>query len=167
MIPYVAHGLDEDDSREKISMRLKEHRAEELRRWGYSEGDSHEALTAAEASAEAASALDRVIPLSSLAYRRFRTEVVEPLLAVPKAKAKGKAKGKKGKLVAANGERPQGPKGRLARSVKALLESEGVDMEDKRRLAEGVALCLRLVGVRPDHPLRVRLDKYSATPAPL
>lgn len=166
MIPHVVHGLDEDDSREKISMRLKDYRADELRRWGYSDGDSPEALTAAEASAEAASAADRVVPLSSLAYRRFRTEVVEPLLAVPKAKAKGKAKGKKGKPAAANGERPQGPKGRLARSVKTLLETEGVDAEDRRRLAEGVALCLQSVGVRPDHPLRVRLDKYLATPAP-
>lgn len=35
---------------------------------------------AAEARAEAASPLDRIVPISSLAHRRFRTGALEPLL---------------------------------------------------------------------------------------
>lgn len=157
VIPEVVAGLDED-TRDKVALRLRRRRAEELQKWGFGDGCPPEALAMAEASAEAASALDRVVPLSSLAYRRFRTEVVEPLLAVPKAKNKGK--GKKTKPAAAAGDRSQGPKGRLARSVKALLEEQGGDIAERRRIAHGMAQCLQAIGVRNDHPLRVRLSKY-------
>ena len=162
-----------------------------------------------------------------MALRRFRTEVVDPLLAVPKAK--GKKKGKK---------RPGAdPRGRLARAVKALLEPENEEQEnvqpaedsqgeaggggsvaaqgssvgmqgsgsasasgsvaagssarasgsgsgvsassssssscstscirpapcsdeERLRLAQDLANMLRLVGVRPDHPLRKKLDGF-------
>lgn len=40
----------------------------------------------AEARAEAASVSGRIVPVLSLAYWRFRTEVLEPLLVVPKLK---------------------------------------------------------------------------------
>ncbi|KAF9652041.1 hypothetical protein BDM02DRAFT_3184028 [Thelephora ganbajun] len=136
VLGVVAKMIKDGDARDQISLKLKQRRAEELKRWGYEEGDSREVLAQAEASAEAASDVDRVVPLSSLAYRRFRVEVLDPLLAVPKGKGKKRPK----KPPQANGERPL-PKGRLARAVKRLLESED---EERHGLAEGLANALRM-----------------------
>lgn len=155
----VAKTITEDDTREKIQKRMKERRTEELKRWGYYDGAPPEVLAQAEACAEAASSPDRVVPLSSLAHRRFRTEVVDPLLAIPKAKGKKKkppANGQ-GKLMG-----PKEPKGRLARAVKELLEGENGDADEKRRLVGELAILLRTVGVRVDHPLRKKLEKFAA-----
>ncbi|KAA1468410.1 hypothetical protein DENSPDRAFT_911832 [Dentipellis sp. KUC8613] len=163
ILDAVARSLGESDGREKVAAKLRERRTAELRKWGWEEGLDPEALVEAEASAEAASAVDRVVPLVSLAHRRFRTEVLEPLLAVPKAKGKGKGKAK-AKMKAApvqNGDRPSGPKGRLARAVKELLESTDGDPEERMQLAREMARMLRMCGIRPDHPLRKRLDKYT------
>ena len=158
VLDVVAKMIKDGDAREQISLKLKQRRAEELKRWGYEEGDSRETLAQAEASAEAASEVDRVVPLSSLAYRRFRVEVLDPLLAVPKGK--GKKRPKKPRQV--NGERPL-PKGRLARAVKRLLESED---EERRGLAEGLAAALRMCGIRVEHPLRKKLDKFLLMSSP-
>ena len=158
VLDVVAKMIKEGDARDQISLKLKQRRAEELKRWGYEEGDSREVLAQAEASAEAASEVDRVVPLSSLAYRRFRVEVLDPLLAVPKGKGKKRPK----KPPQVNGERPL-PKGRLARAVKWLLESED---EERRGLVEGLATGLRMCGIRVDHPLRKRLDKYLQNNGP-
>ena len=152
VLDAVAKMIKDGGARDQVSLKLKQRRVEELKRWGYDEGDSQEVLAEAEASAEAASDVDRVVPLSSLAYRRFRVEVLEPLLAVPKGKGKKRTK----KPPQVNGERPL-PKGRLARAVKWLLES---DDEERRGLAEGLATVLRTCGIRVDHPLRKRLDKF-------
>ncbi|KAH9005924.1 hypothetical protein EDB86DRAFT_2877153 [Lactarius hatsudake] len=145
-------------SHRKIAEKMHERRAAELRRWGAPDSATAEQLARAEARAEAASALDRVVPILSLAYRRFRTEVLEPLLVVPKAKARGKKKGlaedEKKAAVA-------GPKGRLARAVKELLESTDGDVGERDRLASEMADMLTCTGIRPDHPLRRRLRKYS------
>jgi len=150
--------LQEKGSRKKITAKLREHRALELKKWGYTEGDPPEQLAQAEASAEAASGHDRIVPLTSLAHRRFRTEVLEPLLTVPKGEGKGKDRGSP----APEGGKPAGPKGRLARAVKELLESGVNDEQERKRLAKEMAGMLRMVGIRPDHPLRKRLDKYCA-----
>lgn len=152
----VAKTIKEDDTREKISKRLRERRTEELKMWGYEDGGSAELLTQAEACAEAASTLDRIVPLSSLALRRLRIECVEPLLKVPKIKVKGKKK----RSPPTNGEKALMPKGRLARAVKELLETQGGDDDEKRRLAVEIANMLRTVGVHADQPLRKKLDKY-------
>ncbi|KII86345.1 hypothetical protein PLICRDRAFT_286378 [Plicaturopsis crispa FD-325 SS-3] len=184
---YVKRAVDEDkgwlrvgdvlfdallqgtpDSRETVTKRLRERRMEELRKWGYEDtGDT----ARAEACAEAASDQDRIVPLSSLALRRFRVEVVEPLLAVPKIKGKGKGKAKGKKKPPADGQgsssTKEGPKGRLARSVKELLEGNGVSDEERKSLAAALADTLKSVGVRPDHPLRKKLDKFvTLNPVP-
>ncbi|KAJ6584861.1 hypothetical protein B0H19DRAFT_1249786 [Mycena capillaripes] len=161
VLESVAKTITADDSREKISERLKEKRTDELKKWGYKVDGSGESVGSAEACAEAASPPDRIVSVSSLAHRRFRTEVFEPLLAVPVVKGK-KTKNKIPKA-AAKGASPPLPKGRLARAVKELLESKGGDEEERVRLARDLAAALRLVGVRPDHPLRKRLDKFLAT----
>jgi len=95
------------------------------------------------------------VSLSALGYRRFRIECIDPLLAVPKTK-----KGKKKKIPNGNGDKPPMPKGRLARAVKELLETEGGDVEERRRLAGELAIVLRTVGIRVDHPLRKKIDRY-------
>lgn len=159
VLDVVAKMIKEGDVRDQISLKLRQRRAEELKRWGYDEGDSREALVQAEASAEAASEVDRVVPLSSLAYRRFRVELLDPLLAVPKGKGKKKRPKKPPQV---NGERPL-PKGRLARAVKWLLESED---EERRGLAEGLATALQMCGIRVDHPLRKKLDKFLVVSGP-
>ncbi|KAH9177032.1 hypothetical protein EDB89DRAFT_2112472 [Lactarius sanguifluus] len=139
-------GLGGAASHRKITEKMRERRAAELRRWGAPDRLAH----------EAASALDRVVPILPLAYRRFRTEVLEPLLVVPKAKAKGKKKG-----LAEDDKAAVGPKGRLARAVKELLESRGGDVGERDKLASEMADMLTCTGIRPDHPLRRRLRKYS------
>jgi len=163
-------GLGCTGSHKRIAEKMRERRAAELRRWGAPEGGTVEQLALAEACAEAASAPEHVVPVLSLAYRRFRTEVLGPLLAVPKPKKESKKKKNKGKQggataaaigsVAEVDEAATGPRGRLARSVKELLESKGGDEEEQNRLACEMADMLMRAGVRPDHPLRRKLRKY-------
>jgi len=151
----VAKSIQEDDTRYEIQKRLKERRTEELKKWGYYDGAPTEVLAQTEACAEAASPPDRIVPLSSMALRRFRTEVIDPLLAIPKVKKGGKKKRPPG-----NGDTSTAPKGRLARAAKDLLEGEGYDSDDRIRLAGELARLLRTVGIRVDHPLRKKLDKF-------
>ncbi|EPQ61115.1 hypothetical protein GLOTRDRAFT_124844 [Gloeophyllum trabeum ATCC 11539] len=157
VLDAVAKTITEDDDREQISQRLKERRTEELKKYGYKDGGPAELYSQAEAYAEAASPPDRVVPLLSLAYRRFRIDVIEPLLAIPKVKKKS---GKNKRPPPSNGDKTPGPKGRLARSVKELLETKGGDEDEKRRLASGLLICLKTCGIRADHPLRKRLEKF-------
>ncbi|ESK97749.1 hypothetical protein Moror_17375 [Moniliophthora roreri MCA 2997] len=154
---HVAKTITSNDTREQVAKKIREKRIVELKKWGYAEGGPPELTTDAETCAEAASPVDRIVHISSLAHRRFRTEFVEPLLAVPKIKGK---KGKNKPKNAVNGSGPPGPKGRLARAVKELLESEG-DEEERMRHATELAVMLRKVGVRTDHPLRKKLDKFT------
>ncbi|KAJ7212236.1 hypothetical protein GGX14DRAFT_534494 [Mycena pura] len=158
VLESVAKNITPEDSREKISEILREKRTDELKKWGYKVDGSGESMSSAEACAEAASPPDRIVSVASLAHRRFRTEVFEPLLAVPVIKGKKT----KNKIPKAAGPPPL-PKGRLARAVKELLESKGGDEEERARLASELAAALRLVGVRSEHPLRKRLDKFLAS----
>ncbi|KAF9535774.1 hypothetical protein CPB83DRAFT_802360 [Crepidotus variabilis] len=157
----LAKNINAEDTREIISKLLREKRLQELKKWGYEEGDPPEQVAFAEGCAEAASPIDRVVPISSLAHRRFRTEVMEPLLASPKIKGKSKAKHKIPKTPAA--PNPALPRGRLARAVKELLETDDIDEEERLRLAGGLAKTLQVVGIRNDHALRKKLDKYLTT----
>ncbi|KAJ7069888.1 hypothetical protein C8F01DRAFT_1207409 [Mycena amicta] len=150
----VAKSLTTEDSRDKISELLKEKRIEELTKWGYKVDGTGQPIAVAEASAEAASPPDRIVSVASLAHRRFRTEVFEPLLAVPVIK------GTKPKKKKANGAPPRG---RLARAVKDLVECKDGDKGERARLAKDLATALRLVGIRTDHPLRKRLDKFATS----
>ncbi|OBZ79871.1 hypothetical protein A0H81_00292 [Grifola frondosa] len=156
VLDAVARTIREDDTRDKVQKRLRERRTEELKKWGFVEGDSPARVAQIEGYAEAASPPDRVVPLAALAYRRFRIDVVDPLLAVPKVKGKGK----KRRPPTADADKPPMPRGRLARAVKELLESKGGDEEERRRLAGELAIMLRTVGIKVDHPLRKKLDKF-------
>lgn len=158
VLDAVAKTLTNKDTREEITSRLREKRRDELKRWGYVEGGTTEVLAAAEACAEAASPLERVVPVSSLGHRRWRTEVVEPLLSVPKSKGKRKGKG-----AAPAPNTDKGPKGRLARAVKDLIEGPDANDSSSLELALSLANSLRLCGIRMDHPLRKKLDKFVAS----
>jgi hypothetical protein len=178
---YVKHAVDEDrgwlrfadvleslakdppkeSSRETISKIMKEKKLQELKKWGYVDGDSPEKLAFAEACAEAASPTDRVVPIASLAYRRFRTEVMEPLLTSPRIKGKSKAKHKIPKTPA--GPNPALPRGRLARAVKELLEGNLVTDDERQKLASGLTEALQITGFRSDNPVRKTLDKFLAS----
>jgi len=169
------NGLGGVGPHRRIAEKMCERRTAELRRWGAPDDATAAQLALAEACAEAASSSERVVPVLSLAYRRFRMEVLEPLLAVPKPKGEGKKKTKKGKKgggypattteavvpVTEADKTALVSRGRLARSAKELLESKGGDEEERIRLASELADMLMRVGVRPDHPLRKRLKKYS------
>jgi len=177
---YVKHAIDEDrgwlrlvdaleslakdppkeSSKETISKIMKEKKLQELKKWGYIEGGSQEKMALAEACAEAASPTDRVVPISSLAHRRFRTEVMEPLLISPKIKGKSKAKHKIPKIPAR--PNPALPRGRLARATKELLEGSSVTEDERQNLASGLAKALQITGFRSDIPVRKTLDKYLA-----
>ena len=146
------------DSRQLLSTKYREKRIHELRKWGYTDDGSVHVAAQAEASAEAASDVTRIVPLLSLAHRRFRVDFIEPLLTVPKLS------GKQVKNKIPN--TTQGPKGRLARAVKHLLESGEVEDEERDRMAAELAVILRTVGIRADHPLRKKLDKYVPSPPP-
>jgi hypothetical protein len=174
-------GRTDSDAHKRIAEKMRERRVAELRRWGAPDGGTaeQEEVALAEACAEAASAAECVVPVLSLAYKRFRMEVLEPLLAVPKLKSEGKKKKKaaRGRASPAAAVKPadisfvkadkadMGPRGRLARSMKEFLESKGGDEEERNRFACEMADMLMRAGVRPEHPLRRRLGKHckSAT----
>ncbi len=160
ILDSLAKNISTEDSREVISKILREKRLQELQKWGYAEGDPPDKMAFAESCAEAASPMDRVVPIASLAHRRFRTEVMEPLLASPKIKGKSKAKHKIPKPP--TGPNPALPRGRLARAVKELLERDAIDEEERLILASGLAKALQIIGIRNDHALRKKLDKYIA-----
>jgi len=163
VLESVAKSVASDDSRELVSRKFHEKRLEELKKWGYQSGDPTEKVIFAESCAEAASPPDRIIPVLSLAHRRFRIEFIEPLLAVPKVTGKNNSKAKNKVPKTPLGTNPARPKGRLARAVKIVLESDIIDEQERFRLASGLANTLQVVGIREDHSLRKKLDKYVAS----
>lgn len=160
----AASARDSDMTiRQKIADKFRERRTDELRKWGHTDGA--ESLARAEARAEAASAPDRIVPVSSLGMRRWRVEFLEPLLATPPAlKGKGKRRG-----AAPDGPDRKNalPKGRLARAVRDLTAdtADPGTLEERQRLARVVYESLADVGLRLDHPLRKKLAKFVGTPA--
>jgi hypothetical protein len=153
VIEGILNDMHDLQAREKVAGRLRDYRANELEKWGFATGGSSEEAAEAEASAEAASSPDRIVPIASLAFRRFRIEVLEPLLAVPKSKG--------GKRRKSSSTSPAGPKGRLARSVKALVESKTGCPSDKKAAASSLIWCFQRTGVRLDHPLRKCLTTFT------
>lgn len=160
VLESLAKDFPKENSRDFISKFMRERKLQELKKWGYVEGDSQENLALAEACAEAASPTDRVVPIGSLAHRRFRTEVMDPLLTSPRIKGKSKAKHKIPKAPAS--PNPALPRGRLARAVKELLEGSSVTEDERQGLASGLAKALKIIGFRSDNHVRKTLDKYLA-----
>lgn len=100
------------------------------------------------------------------------------LLAIPKGKKGGKTiKAKKGGATlgigvgggvdghlaaAGGGEGQAGPKSRLARAVRYLVEEDTREEEVRRNVAGEVNNMMEMVGVPGDHVLRKKLTKFSA-----
>lgn len=180
ILDAVAQAIEENQPREHLAARLREKRLNELKRWGYTEDNpSPDALARAEAAAEAASPTDRIVPLSSMANRRFREVVIKPLLAVPKMKKIGSTAGGGGKKKYRKPPNPNnvlhsnnhnssadaGPKSRLARAVKELIESKDPDtLEERFKMAQETNEMLGTVGIPVDHALRKKLDKFLLRP---
>ncbi|KIM72736.1 hypothetical protein PILCRDRAFT_48563, partial [Piloderma croceum F 1598] len=120
----------------------EDRRVAELKKWGYKGGSSASVLAKAEACAEAASTLDCVVPLSSLALRRFRTNFIEPLMQVSNINHKIK-----------HDSSVTTEAGQLVRVVKEMLEMKGVGEDENRQLAK-LAVILKTVGVRHNKLLR-------------
>lgn len=142
------HGAPPKDMKEwamlgNTEMNRMERGLAELRAWGYDDGGSAELMSEAESCAESASANDQVVPVCSLALRRFRTEFLDPLLSAPEPLTQG-------------GE----TKGRLPRAVKELLERTPGGEEEKGRIAAELAGMMKSVGVRGNQYLRERLEGY-------
>jgi hypothetical protein len=81
----VGPGMIDDGSyctgsHKRIAEKMRECRAAELHGWGAPEGGMAVQLGLAEACAEVVNTPVHVVPVLSLAYRRFHTEVLEPLL---------------------------------------------------------------------------------------
>lgn len=161
----AARAADSDFAiRQKIADKFRERRADELRKWGYTDGA--DSLARAEARAEAASPLDRIVPVASLGLRRWRTDFLEPLMATPPA-LKGKGK-RRGAAPDAPGGKNGLPKSRLARAVRDLTtlpEPDDGSLPDRQQIAQIVYDSLADTGVRLDHPLRKKLAKFLE-PAP-
>ena len=111
----------------------KDRRKEELKKWGYKEGGPTELLAQAEAQVEVASAINHMVPLSSLLLQHFRTEFIEPLLQGSEVSGEGK------NLLATMGT------SWLACAVNQMWKEKG-DNEDQRLLAE-LAGILKTVGI--------------------
>lgn len=139
-----ATGIRAAYSWASVSQRQEDRRVHQLKKWGYKDGSSAQRLAQAEACAEAASRLDCVVPLSSLALRRFRTEVIEPLLQVPGIEGMGKLD-----PPAIDKTKAVAPEGQLIRAMKTLETKDG-DEAEKRRLGAELRIMLRIVGVRPN-----------------
>lgn len=162
----VAKTFSFSDTRDQVAQKMKDKKTDELRKWGYKVDAAAETLPKAEAAAEAASSLDRVVPLVSLAHRRFRTEFIDTLLIAPRLNGGGKKAKKKLPKPSSNGAGPPVPKGRLARAVSQLLDTEELEEKERRRLATELARCLWTVGVKHDHVVRKKLDKYVSQHPP-
>ena len=140
MLDMVAKSIQKGYTREQIAQKLKEKRADELKKWGYEVGGPPEKLAEAELCAQAASSLDRVVPLEALALRRFRTEFIEPLLAAPKMKS--------------NRRRPSA----LTRCRLARILEEPQRGSERKQWRE-LAAMLRTVGIQHTHPMQKKLEK--------
>jgi hypothetical protein len=114
---------------------LKEKRIAKLKKWGYLDGDYDDLREQAEACAEAATAADRVVCLTALAFRRFRTKFLRPLLAMSE--------------VDGNTNTRHSAKDRLAHAIKDF----GGDAEEKSKLMVDLAKALRACGISPNHHL--------------
>ncbi|KAI0313670.1 hypothetical protein OF83DRAFT_1035347, partial [Amylostereum chailletii] len=101
-------------------------------------GESKERSRArVEVSAETTSAPERIVSLYSLAMRRFRMEVLEPLSTEPPG-----------------GEAADGEQGRLGDAVRVMLETGTIADEERGRRVKELENVMHSVDFPPDHPLR-------------
>ncbi|KAF4622448.1 hypothetical protein D9613_009596 [Agrocybe pediades] len=171
--PTVDMGMTPDELDHptfKNSKKYRKKKLEELRKWGYKDGDSSEQIATFEKYAEAASPLNRAVPVASMAHRRFRTELIEPLLEAPHVVSP--STNPESNIENATSDDAGQTKGRLFSAVEELLAGENLDQGERIRLATGLANMLKVIGLEEDYVLRKKLDDYiylhlSTTPQTL
>jgi len=157
--------IDGHLTQNKVLDTLKERRLKELKEWGYDPGTGEQSLMLAESCAEAASPPDRIVHINGMGLRRWRIEMTEPLMAVPKVGTKpSKGGGGGGHKVSSGVNRPPALMSRLARAVQEVLESGPLPAPERKNLAERLDKSLGMVGVRRDHALRKRLHRCLTVP---
>lgn len=158
-------AIDGRLTRNKIMEVLKERRLKELEEWGYVPEKGDESANMAETCAEAASPPDRVVHIASMGFRRWRIEMVEPLLAVPKVGMKPNKGG--GSSKAGSGiKRPPALMSRLSRAIQEILDTGMLTDEERRDLLLRVDDSLRLSGLRGDNQVRKKLHRSLSASAP-
>ena len=154
MLDTVTKSIEKGHTPVQIVQRLVEKRMDELKRWGYKVGGPPEKLAEAELCAEAASSLDRIVPLEALALRWFRTKFLESLLAAPKMKRIRRRPG----ASTTNGPKDNLTRCRLTRALEELPKIHSDDSELEQWY--DLATMLRAVGIQRTHPMRKQLDKF-------
>lgn len=148
MVPNT--DLDPDPDRgfpmgeQHLQVRMQEKKREELESvWGCKYDQEGKALDSEEEqrvteSAQAASPLDRIVPVSAVAYRQFRLQVVEPLMEVGNNDSEGTT-----------------GRARLVHATDEWLQRERDDSEKEGGFTRrDFGELLRLCGVYPTHELR-------------
>lgn len=152
-IDAVAASRSPASPRQRLPSRSQQPLPELLLPWGYERDGDLENLAAAETRAEAASPLDRVVPIFSLGLKRWRTEVVEPLLS-PESNGQGDGH--------TPPSTPNADKFRLNKAVKDLLDRPDARNPTSIALVKTLADSLKSCGIRLTHPLLKQLDEFSA-----
>jgi len=143
-------------TRNRLMEVLKERRLKELEGWGYDPNEGEESATSAEICAEAASPADRIVHISAMGFRRWRIELVEPLLAVPKVGVKPAGLGGSSKTHS-HVKRPPALMSRLSRAIQEVLDSGHLYGQERRELLGKLDNSLRMSGLRRDHSVRKKL----------
>ncbi|KAE9395848.1 hypothetical protein BT96DRAFT_825636 [Gymnopus androsaceus JB14] len=137
-VGYTHEPPRNPDLRVKLEIGLK------VERWGYHKDAGSKnlgTLEEVETWAEAGSSLDCIVPFPSLAYRRLRMIVLEPL---------------------SSGE------GGLITAIEGLLDrtqNQELAPSERESLVFGLRGAFRRCGVDPEQPVRVKLESYSASPS--
>ena len=150
MLDTVTKSIEKGHTPVQIAQRLVEKRMDER----YKVGGPPEKLAEAELCAEAASSLDRIVPLEALALHRFRTEFLESLLAAPKTKRIRRRPG----ASTTNGPKDNLTRCRLTRALEELPKIHSDDSELEQWYDLATMLCT--VGVQRTHPMQKQLDKF-------
>jgi len=123
-------------------LQLKLEKERKIERWGYHKDTGLKnlgTLEEVESWAEAGSVLGCIVPISSLAYRRFRVMFLEPLLSI-------------------------GAVGALTTAVEGLLDctqNQELSVSERESLISGLRAVFRRCGIDPDQPVRVELESYT------
>lgn len=137
--PPVNNNKDNEEQRVK----REKDKEDALRKWGYVDGEGSKARAAAESRGQAASELMCIVPPHSLGLRRWRLEVVHPLLADGSAAAATVELGKCG----------------LLRKIIQAWIAEGTVGEQREKLS-GIERSFADVGVVAEDVARVEITRH-------
>ncbi|KAF4622070.1 hypothetical protein D9613_009587 [Agrocybe pediades] len=153
------------DDKFKKSEKFQKLKRQELTQWGYEDGDSTQRVATLEEYAEAGSPVNCTVPVKSMALRRFRTELIAPLLLrvnAPNVSSAADPESHVDNMQKARGARNFIRRGQsvLFNAVGGMLRSKNLDQEEKIRLAGELVNLLKVIGFRKNYALRRKLNDY-------